>query len=127
MKLSIFGTLTVGMVLLMVGCGTNPTSSNEDIKQRAMQVDPGMLKQEVVAVMGSPEQRSFRGQAEALTFCGWTAFQGFLVYTVWLFDDSVVAMTDYMVRTGAGDCSQFLSPIDWGQAPADIKIKLDIS
>ena len=98
---SIFGTLIVGMVLLMVGCGTNPTSSNEDIKQRAMRVDPGMLKQEVVAVMGSPEQRSFRGQAEALTFCGWTAFQGFLVYTVWLFDDSVVAMTDYMVRTGA--------------------------
>ena len=126
MKSSIFGVLMVGVALLTAGCGTNPSNSNEDIKQKAMQVDPGMNKREVAEIMGSPEQRSFRGQAEALTFCGWTVFQGFLTYTVWFFEDSVVAMTDDMIHTGAGDCSQFLSPVDWGQAPADVKIALDI-
>ena len=127
MKSSIFGTFIVGMALLVAGCGTNPSSNNEEIKQRAMQIDPGMNKQEVIALMGPPEQRSFRGQAEALTFCGWTVFQGFLTYTIWFFEEAVVAMTDDMVHTGAGDCSQFLSPVDWGQAPPDVRIKLDVS
>jgi len=127
MKLSIFGAPIVCMTLLMVGCGTYPSSNNEEIKQKAMQIGSGMNKQEVIALMGSPEQRSFRGQAEALTFCGWTVFQGFLIYTVWFFEEAVVAMTDDYVHTGAGDCSQFLSPVDWGQAPPDVRIKLDIS
>ena len=123
---SIFGAFMVGFALLTTGCGTNPSSSNEDIKQKAMQIGPGMAKRDVIALMGPPEQRSFRGQAEALTFCGWTVFQGFLTYTVWLLEASVVAMTDDMIHTGAGDCSQFLSPVDWGQAPADLKIALDV-
>lgn len=113
--------------LFLTGCASSGTPTPDEIRANSMLVDPGMTKSQVVAIMGQPEQRSFRGNGEALTFCGIAPFKGSLYYTVWLNDGSTTAITNYQLRDDVGNCAQYIKPVDWGQAPADVKVKLDIN
>ena len=48
--------------------------------------------------------------------------------TVWLVDDVVYGLTQYDMQAGilVPSCGSKFREVDWGQAPADVKIKLDI-
>ena len=117
----------VWSTILLAGCVASGTPTTSGIKAKSMQVDPGMTKKQVIEIMGPPGQRSFKGNGEALTFFGVDQFQArSLFYVVWFNDGAVTAITNYESDCDYGDCSRAITPIDWGQAPADVKIKLDI-
>lgn len=97
----------------------------DDLRSKAMLLEPGMSKQQVLGLLGAPAQRSFKGTAEAMTFCGMSPFVGSQFYTVWMSNGAVVGVTDYLDRyNDMGNCANFAAPIDWGQVPADIRIEI---
>ena len=51
-------------VVLVSACATGPR-----VIEQSMAIDPGMSRDQVVAIMGSPENRSFHENAEALDYC----------------------------------------------------------
>lgn len=125
MRNTTFKTLTLGVVLLIVGCASATKTANT-----AMQIERGMSYGQVLSLVSDyPLDRTFRGRGTALQYCTenrWDEVASFGV--VWLVDDKVEGLTQYQRRMGAlGSGCQFrFREIDWGQAPYDVKIALDI-
>ena len=122
MKL-IVKTLALGAALLMVGCASTSKTSNT-----AMQIERGMSYQQGMSLVSDyPLERTFRGRGTAVQFCGsnGTTTPDFVI--VWMVDDEVEALTQYKARAvNFMGCESGFREIDWGQAPADVKIALDI-
>ena len=129
--------LSLLTAVAIVGCQSvtmsDETSFGENltkdaVSERAMNVNPDMSRDQVVAVFGrGPSARSFRGSAEAMIYCGRSDWDGSAVYhTVWLNNGTVQAMTRYSLDKSENNCGESAREIDWGQLPADLKVRLDI-
>jgi len=125
-------TLALGAALIMVGCASTNEAGNA-----SMQIQRGMSYQKVVDLVSSyPAQRSFYGRGTALQYCSdSTGFNSNLNYyvTVWMVDDRVEGLTQFSQKVRAGvnhlsfdTCNRGFREVDWGQAPPDVKIALDI-
>jgi len=108
--------LTCGFILVSA-CASNGVIS------KSMAIQPGMSRADVVEVLGAPQNRSFKEDAEALQYCTTGAMSDQYV-NVWLVDGEVIALTNYTDETGFL-CSGDMREIDWGQAPADIRIAIE--
>ena len=117
--------LTLGAALFMVGCASQNTT---EISRDSMQIVRGMSYQEVLRLASDyPMQRTFKGRGTALQYCSTDSWNGIGSYVVvWMVDDTVEGLTQYDRGTGFQSCQQLFREVDWGQAPADVKIKLDI-
>ena len=109
-------------LFIMGGCASQP--GYDDINNKAMLINVGMAKSEVLSIMGPPAKRSFKKSQEALDFCGLSAFKGTQVYTIWFTNQKVSAVTNYSDSMDLGDCRRHIKEIDWGQVPADISIEV---
>lgn len=109
--------------LFIVGCSTSGSLS--DLHSRSMNIAQGISKADVMALMGAPGDRSFRGKGEAWQYCS-TGFASDDYITVWFYNGIVEGLTTYSRAEAFGICTQTFSNIDWGQAPDDLKIKLTI-
>jgi len=89
-----------------------------------MNIEPNMTRAEVLDTLGDPGARSFRDNFEALQYCstGWNTDE---YVTVWLEDGVVKGLTRQNDVLAAGFCSQSFPPVDWCQAPADMKIPVE--
>lgn len=109
--------------LVLFGCSS--TGSVGGLREKSMQISPGTTKQEVLALLGTPGDRSFKGKAEAWQYCS-TGFSQDQYMTIWLFEDVVHGMTSYTRGDAFGVCTQTFTGVDWGQAPDDLKIKISV-
>ena len=88
-----------------------------------MNVNPGASKEEVLQMLGTPVNRSFRENAEVLQYCRTgNVFDEYV--NVWLLDGRVAALTNYTDSSGFL-CQHDLREVDWGQAPPDIRIAIE--
>ena len=86
------------------------------VKERATQINRGDSKAHVLALMGSPEDRQFRGNDEALTYSMVTTI-GVCDYTiVWLRNEAVTGVSSYKHFSTLG-CRSGLQNIDWANDP----------
>lgn len=105
---------------VLVGC---TASAYKDVGSASFGIQKGMSQNQVWATMeGFPAERTFKGRGTAIQFCSGNA----KYVVVWLVDDAVEGLTQYKKNTGITSCTTKWREVDWGQAPADVKIKLDI-
>ncbi|MDA8006577.1 MAG: hypothetical protein MPJ81_00020 [Gammaproteobacteria bacterium] len=102
---------------LLVGCAS--------LQGKAVAIEPGTTRAAVLKIMGPPQERSFQGSRdEALQYCS----AGFLHHDyliVWLRDGKVHGMTSYKQDGNSLFCYDKIRTVDWGQAPYDLRIKID--
>ena len=113
---------------LLTACASN-TSGGKGVSAASMEIVRGMSYQQVLAVASDFEkQRTFKGRGTALQFCHgeFLGFDSFVV--VWLVDDVVEGLTQYQIQRENAwrSCARQFREVDWGQAPANVKIKLDV-
>lgn len=108
---------TIAIATVLTACASN------GVITKSMDIQPGMNRADVVQILGAPQNRSFKENAEALQYCTTGAISDQYV-NVWLVDDEVIALTNYTDESGFL-CSGDMREIDWGQAPADIRIAIE--
>ncbi len=108
--------LTILATAVLAGCVTTGGSySTQQPVQKIALLNPGMSKQEVIQVMGTPARTEFSGSREAWHFC--RTGSGSDEFAVVAFSDGkVTAAKNYTVTladTGGatGDCSQFVRSV----------------
>lgn len=119
----IFRAVILLTTLFLAGCSA---SARKDVNAASFAIESGMSQSDLMMVMSEyPAQRTFKGRGTAIQFCSGTGLATKYV-VVWLVDDAVEGLTQYQLDTRYMTCDSSWREIDWGQAPADVKIKLDI-
>ena len=127
---SIFSIVTLVMAL-------SACTATTDAPTTALLIERGMTSQQVMQIISQPtygKERTFKGRGTAIQFCegfglGAGQYSEPVQYViVWLVDDRVDGLTQYRNQAANmfASCSLGFREIDWGQAPADVRIKLDI-
>jgi hypothetical protein len=94
------------------------------LRSQTASLNPGP-KEQVLAVLGPPGDRSFSGHAEAWQYCR-TGMQSDTFTTVWFVDGKVYRVTNQdAALVEWGPCSTKYPTVDWGQVPADLKIRIE--
>lgn len=98
--------------LFLVACAAPQLIAN------SVEISPGQTKQDVVKILGPPENRQFQGRNEAWQYCetDMTGFSGDDYVVVWFFDGVVTGMNNYK-NTLIGGCEMFFRDIRWEDAP----------
>lgn len=90
----------------------------------SMALKPGATKAQVQAQLGTPVDRSFRGDDEAWQYQGVIAFGVCEYLTAWFAGDTLQAVTTRRAEV-AGGCSSGSQPVDWGQfRPYPVEVKI---
>lgn len=88
------------------------------LEKRSALINPGDTKEKVLAVMGAPGDRQFRGRDEAWQY-GQTG-AGFGCHdfrVVWFYDGKVTGLNSYKDYTPASSAAAHFKPIRWENAP----------
>jgi hypothetical protein len=94
---------------LLAGCATVSPAFNE--------INAGNSRSEVIAKVGQPENRQFRGKNEAFQYCTTGTSFGVSTYNIiWFFDGKVTGVNSYSLQR-ASSCSGHFKMIDWEDAP----------
>jgi len=80
-------------------------------------LEPGMAKQEVLNIMGPPNDRSFRRTDEAWQYQEIAGFGQCKYTTVWISDGRLVGISTRRGASVAG-CGLGSEEVDWSQMPA---------
>ena len=107
---------------LLASCASPGSASRASL----MSIVPGQSREDVIAFLGQPGDRTFRGSAEALTYCRSGLMSTDDYSTIWLVNNRVVSLTTMSRGYGTLNCTQF-PEIDWGQAPPDVRIAIENS
>lgn len=96
------------VVILSAGCASTGKASAS--------LEPGMTKEQVLEIMGPPNDRSFRGTAEALQYQEIAGFGQCKYTTVWMSDGRLVGVSTRRGASVAG-CGLGSEEVDWSQMP----------
>ncbi|OQW33454.1 MAG: hypothetical protein A4E19_03380 [Nitrospira sp. SG-bin1] len=109
--------LTAGLSTFLVACGS--------LEKKAMLLNLGDTREQVLAAMGPPDDRQLRGEDEAWQYCQTGAGFGYHDYrTVWFYRGKVTGINSYKSSRPASSCVTDLKPIKWEDAPeATIEIR----
>ena len=117
------GNLSGGVLLLLLillslcGCG------GQNLRAQVSSLNPGQSKEQVLAVLGPPGNRSFSGNAEAWQYCRTgTELTRDTYATVWFLDGRVHRVTTEQAQIVVGLCSGGYPTIDWGQMDARVTV-----
>lgn len=103
-------SLIVAAAAALAACGTLEPKTN--------QLGPGDERAKVIAVMGQPGDRQFRGNVEVLQYCKTGAGYGYHDFRmVWLKDGRVTGITSYKGHRPGSSCTSSFKQIDWSQNP----------
>lgn len=84
------------------------------------QIQPKQTRAEVIALLGTPEDRQFSGKNEAWQYCRTGTSFGVSGYrVVWFYDSKVTGLTNYSLRR-PGSCEAHFEPMKWENAPDKI-------
>ena len=113
------------MIAIIVLSGCSSTGAVSGLQEKSMQIRPGTTNDEVVALLGLPGDRTFRGKGEAWQYCS-TGFSQDRYITVRFYEGVVEGLTTYNRSDAVGVCTQTFTSVDWGQAPDNLRIKLTV-
>lgn len=103
-------TLAVLMLLTLAACGS--------LDKQSLLVSPGDSKDRVIAAMGAPKDRQFKGSMEAWQYCQTGAGFGYHDHRViWLSAGLVTGLTSYKSNTPGTMCESGIKSIRWEDAP----------
>lgn len=92
-------------------------SACASVNQQFFTINAGDLKESVLAKMGTPDDRQFKGKNEAFQYCTTgTSFGQSTFNIVWFYDGKVTGANTYTVAH-AGSCMGHFRPINWENAP----------
>lgn len=91
------------------------------VSQKSVEIEPGSSKEQVIAAMGTPQDRQFNGTHEAWQYCS-TGLMTDSYVVVWFNDGKVTGLQSYKV-TESGLCDGHFATVDWTKAP-DISIEI---
>jgi hypothetical protein len=95
--------------LLFVGCA--------NVQKRSTKVNPGDSKEQVIAVMGDPENRQFKGNQEAWQYCD-TSFGRYNYSIIWFNSGVATGVNSYVSGgTPLNFCAAGFQPVRWETAP----------
>jgi hypothetical protein len=97
------------IVLTSVGCASTGKA--------VAKLEPGMTKQNILDVLGSPADRSFRGTDEAWQYQEIAGFGQCKYTTVWISDGKLVGISTRRGGSVAG-CGLGSQAVDWSQMPS---------
>ena len=97
------------VALVSLGCASTGKSVEK--------LEPGMTKQQVLDVLGSPADRSFRGTDEAWQYQEIAGFGQCKYTTVWISDGKLAGVSTRRGGSVAG-CGLGSQPVDWSQMPS---------
>jgi hypothetical protein len=115
MRKTVFYSFFAVLMIVLVGCGT--------ATKKSILLEPGLSKQNVLEIMGTPENRSFKDQNEAWQYQEVVGFGQCSYVTVWFRSAKVVSVTSRSGPSVAG-CGLGSREVDWGQMP---KPSLDLN
>lgn len=96
--------------LLLSACGS--------LAKKAALINPGDTREQVLAVMGPPGDRQFRGKDEAWQYGKTGAGFGYHDFRiVWFYDGRVTGLTSYKDRSAGSAASAHFKSIQWEDAP----------
>ena len=109
--------------VFMAGCQSLPSASSA-----SMQINRGMSYQQALRIASAyPIERTFKGRGTALQFCSGSPGSDAKYVVVWFVDNVVEGLTQYENSSGGWhpNCDTRFREVDWGQAPYNVRIKLD--
>ena len=95
--------------VLVIGCASNGKA--------VAKLEPGMPKQKVLDVLGTPADRSFRGSDEAWQYQEIAGFGQCKYTTVWISDGKLIGISTRRGGSVAG-CGLGSREVDWSQMPS---------
>ena len=108
MRANLFTTLTI--VLLLAACGS--------LEKKSIMLNVGDSKEQVLSVMGTPDDRQLQGESEAWQYCQTGAGFGYHDYrTIWFFRGKVTGINSYKSSRPGSSCMTDVRPIKWEEAP----------
>ena len=105
--------------MLITGC-----SSSGGLQDKLFQLQPGATKDQVMNLLGVPNDRSFQDANEAWQYCESAFGVGGRYSTVWFSSNVVRAITTDTRNYGGLTCDSGLGPVDWGQIPPDNTVEI---
>ena len=101
---------TILLIVALVSAGCASTG------KAVAKLEPGMMKQQILDILGSPADRSFRGSDEAWQYQEIAGFGQCKYTTVWISDGKLVGISTRRGGSVAG-CGLGSQPVDWSQMP----------
>lgn len=84
-----FWVILAIILVFTTGCATHGT---QELREKAVMIDLGMEKSDVVGILGAPGNRQFEGKNEAWQYKGYGLIEDDL-HVVWFYDGEVVGYT----------------------------------
>lgn len=116
MKTTVKGWLLAALALFFT-----TSAAQAGLRDDLILIRAGASMQEVIAILGTPGDRSFFGTAEAWQYCE-TGFANDFFATVWFSNGQVAGLTTENYAGMAVLCENNFRAVDWGQLPADVVI-----
>ena len=103
-------TLFIMLAVLLSACGS--------LEKKAVLLNVGDTKEQVLAAMGPPDDRQLRGENEAWQYCQTGAGFGYHDYRIVWFDHGKLSgINSYKSSRPASSCVTDIRPIKWEEAP----------
>ncbi|MFL6237638.1 MAG: outer membrane protein assembly factor BamE, partial [Thermoanaerobaculia bacterium] len=96
------------VALVSIGCASTGKA--------VAKLEPGMTKQQIIDILGSPADRSFRGSDEAWQYQEIAGFGQCKYTTVWISEGKLVGISTRRGGSVAG-CGLGSQSVDWSQMP----------
>ncbi len=109
-------TALLTIFLLAAACGT--------LDKKALLINHGESKEQVLKIMGPPDDRQFKEKNEAWQYCVTGAGFGYHDYRIfWFYDGKVTGVNSYKSSRPASSCVTDIKPVNWEEAPDVTKKK----
>ena len=115
---------TVFAVVMAFAVSGSASAAGVVKRDALLKVSPGQTKDEIAKLLGPPGNRTFLDAAEAWQYCR-TGISTDEYTTLWFKDGTVRALTTLNAAIAQGFCSGRWPPVDWGQAPPDIRVRVE--
>ena len=103
----------IAVSALVVGCGS--------LEKKSALINVGDDKQQVLNVMGTPDDRQMKGQKEVWQYCQTGAGFGYHDYRVFAFESGkVTSLSSYKSGRPASSCMTDVRAVNWGEAPDQV-------
>lgn len=103
-------TVVAIFAVLLAACGS--------LEKKAVLLNLGDTKEQVLVAMGPPDDRQLNGENEAWQYCQTGAGFGYHDYrTIWFSRGKMTGINSYKGSRPASSCVTDIRPIKWEEAP----------
>jgi len=89
-----------------------------NLDKKSILINNGDTKEQVLSVMGVPDDRQFRGNDEVWQYCQTGAGFGYHDYrSIWFYDGEVTAINSYKSTRPGVSCVTDIKQVNWENRP----------